>query len=119
MGHVNLRLDDDGTLRRIPLALRFGDTGPALPSLSVVASRLGAGLGPDALSLIYGETLILEDRRIPLTRDNSAVLNYFGPSGTIPTWSIAQVEAADLAGRVVKTHLSGHLRKRCRQKIDK
>ncbi|MEP6067274.1 MAG: CHASE2 domain-containing protein [Paracoccaceae bacterium] len=100
LGHVNLRLDDDGTLRRFPVAVRHGD-GAAIPALAVVAARLHAKLPTDALSLIAGETLVLGDRNIPLNRNNMAFLNHFGPRGTINTVSISEVASADLDGKLV------------------
>lgn len=100
LGHVNLRLDDDGALRRFPVALRPGD-GAALPALAVVAAQLHEGLGIEALSLISGEALILGDRHIPLSRDNTAFLNHFGPRGTIQTVPISDVAKANLSGNLV------------------
>ena len=100
LGHINLRLDDDGALRRFPVAVRYGD-GPVLPGLAVVAARLQAGLAPDALSLLAGKMLILGDRTIPLDRQNMAVLNHFGPRGTFQTVSVSQVATAELKGKLV------------------
>lgn len=100
LGHVNLRLDDDGALRRFPVVLRQND-GPALPALAVVGARLQAGLGSDAVSLVSGEALILGPQRIPLDRENMAVLNYFGAGGTIQTVSISDVATADVSGKLV------------------
>ncbi|WP_162798440.1 CHASE2 domain-containing protein [Sulfitobacter sp. SK012] len=101
LGHVNLMLEDDGALRRIPVALRLGDQGPVLPSLAVVAARLQSGADPSDMTLISGEMLILGNQRIPLDRQNRAALNFFGPAGTIETWSITRAAEADLAGKLI------------------
>ena len=99
LGHVNLRLDDDGALRRIPVGLRLGD-GPALPSLAVIAAEVQANSGGGSI-LTSGKMLHLGGRNIPLTRDNMVVLNYFGSRGTIETYPIVHANKIDFAGRVV------------------
>jgi adenylate cyclase len=45
--------------------------------------------------------LILGDIPLPLDRQGAIPLTYYGPAGTIPTWSFGDAGTADLAGRVV------------------
>jgi adenylate cyclase len=97
LGHVNVRLDDDGALRRIPVALRLGD-GPAVPSLAVIASEMQVN---SEMVLVSGQTAQLADREIPLTRENMAIMNYYGPSGTIETHSITRANQVDFSDKVV------------------
>ena len=74
LGHVKLMLEDDGALRRIPVALRLGDQGPVLPSLAVVAARLGgtdrkSGSGdprPGSRFTAHDHRALLTEHRAPI-----------------------------------------------------
>ena len=100
LGHVNVALETDGSLRRIPMAMADlkGETLPALP---LTAARQYARLGRSAVTLVAGEQIKFGDREIPLDSQNAALLNFAGKRGTIPTYSILDVDTAPLEGRAV------------------
>ena len=97
LGHVNIALEPDGSLRRMPLALT-APGGTTIPALPLAAMRLATG---DALTMLSGEAILSHDRRIALDRQDAAAINYFGPEGTIPTVSLVEAGSADFDGKIV------------------
>nr|WP_298686913.1 EAL domain-containing protein [uncultured Dongia sp.] len=96
-GNVNVDFDVDGAPRFEYLATRFEDY--CFPPISVasVATYLDIPWTKVALDL-KGSRLYLGDRLVPLNQTsdvnrypNGIVVNYFGPAGTIPTVSFADV----------------------------
>jgi adenylate cyclase len=103
-GHVSVLLDNDGQLRFIHPAVRIGDG--IYPSLAVAAARRQLGLPPDAVGLDLGGSLRLGEQQFETTPDLALAINYAGPAGSFPTWSLAdllldKVPPAALTGRVV------------------
>ncbi|MEO1207687.1 MAG: adenylate/guanylate cyclase domain-containing protein [Pseudomonadota bacterium] len=99
-GHVNVVRDAGGSLRRIPVAMAYGDDF-SIPALSIAAAREALGVPRNDVILTASKTLQLGERKVELDRAGHAILNYLGPSGTIPTYSIADAETLPLAGKVV------------------
>lgn len=100
LAHVNVGLESDGALRRIPMAM-VDDKGVALPSLPLTAARQSAGLERSEVALVVGESIKFGAREIPLDPQNAAILNFFGKRGTVPTYSILDATEAPLEGRAV------------------
>ena len=100
LGHVNVARDAGGSLRRIPVAISFGD-GFAIPALSIVAARAGLGVDRSDVVLVAGTALRMGNRSIELDRQGNALLNYFGPVETIPTFSLADAGSLSVEGKVV------------------
>ena len=103
-GHVSVLLDNDGQLRFIHPAVRLGDG--IYPSMAMVAARMHLGLPPDALAADLSGSVRLGDRWFETTPDLALAINYAGPAGSYPTWSLTdlllgKVPTAALAGRVV------------------
>lgn len=95
----------DGVFRRVPMALRDGDT-VAMP-LSLAMLRVHSGDAPTLLSVApFGADYAkVGDRVIALSEDGRMMLNYRGPRH-----SFAHVSAADvLEGRVEAERLRGKL----------
>jgi len=97
LGHVNIALEPDGSLRRMPLALT-APGGASIPALPLAAMRAATG---KRLTLLSGEAVSSGDRRISLDSQDAAAINYFGPEGTIPTASLVETASADFDGRII------------------
>ncbi|HXC27065.1 MAG TPA: adenylate/guanylate cyclase domain-containing protein [Stellaceae bacterium] len=104
LGHVDVAYDRDGAPRYDYLALPFN--GDFLPSLSVRAVAAYLGVPWSDVSLALGAGVRIGARRIPTDSAMRLVVNYRGPRGTIPTYSLVdlvqgRVKAQELAGRIV------------------
>jgi adenylate cyclase len=97
LAHVNVQPEADGALRRIPLFVQAGP-GLILPVLPLQALRVA---GEADIVAHWGQNLRLGDRTTVLNSHNEAAINFYGPEGTIPTFSMVDAAQADLAGRVV------------------
>lgn len=67
VGHVNLNVDVDGTVRRHSLAYRYRDI--ALPSFALSIAAAYRGLTPTAPRLEPGNLILGDDIRIPASKD--------------------------------------------------
>jgi adenylate cyclase len=104
VGHVNLASDRAGGRRSYQPAIAIGDV--FVPSFAVQLTRLQLGLDEDEMALMLDGWLRLGDRKIPLDNDLSAPIDYYGPTGSIKTVSLADlmkgaVPADAIAGRAV------------------
>jgi len=105
VGYADLQDSGDGVFRFYDLAARHG--GALYPSLalSVVASDLA--VPPERVSLTPGRALRLGDQvKLPLAANGQALLDFYGPEGTIPRLSVADILARrvspqDIAGKIV------------------
>ena len=97
LAHVNVQPEADGALRRIPLFVQAGP-GLILPVLPLQALRAA---GEADVVAHWGQNLRLGSRTTALTANNEAAVNFYGPEGTIPTFSMVEAAQADLAGRIV------------------
>ncbi|MCL6284154.1 adenylate/guanylate cyclase domain-containing protein [Ruegeria sp. 2012CJ41-6] len=104
LGHVNLRHDSDGAARRLGAAqyLATEDGNAWYPSLALAAMKasdakldLQLRLSQTSGRLSVGET------GIALDGQGAIPLNFYGPAGTIPTYSFAELGDADLQGKVL------------------
>ncbi|WP_218119044.1 HD domain-containing phosphohydrolase [Methylophilus rhizosphaerae] len=104
-GFINMRVDDDGVLRRMPLLVTYHGVMHASLSLAAAMRVLGASSarvtsGRDGLSLRIGQ------REVPVDASGYALLRFNGPSihyGSIPAVEVlaGRVQAASLRGKVV------------------
>ncbi len=97
LGHVNIALEPDGSLRRMPLALT-APGGATIPALPLAALRVATG---ETLTLLSGNAILSGNRRIALDAQNAAAINYFGPESTIPTISLLDAGEAAFDGKIV------------------
>jgi len=100
LGHVNIPLDAGGNLRRVPMAMGYSDQ-LLLPALPVTVARELAGLKRSDVFLDTSSKLHLGQRRVPLDRQGTAILNFLGPKGTIPTFSLSDAGRVDLEGKAI------------------
>jgi len=98
-GVVNIAVDASGEPRHLPLLVATPQA--VVPSFVLVAAAMAAGSQPR----FGGDGVTLGERRQPLDLGAHLALDFYGPAGTIPTTSAADVltgtEAAALAGKVV------------------
>jgi CHASE2 domain-containing sensor protein len=87
-----------------------GFTG-VVPGLPVIAAMFAFNLGKEALNYTFGQELLLAGSmkppvRVPIDAAGGMVVNYVGPAGTIPRYSLVdvgrgRVEAGAFKGKVV------------------
>ncbi|WP_374652800.1 EAL domain-containing protein [Dongia sp.] len=93
-GNVNINLDVDGSPRAEYLATYFDED--CFPSMALAATTHYLSLDWQNVQIDLGWAVHLtKDRVIPIDRDNSIIVNYFGDARVIPTISFADV----IAGR--------------------
>jgi adenylate cyclase len=105
LGYFNFHPDDDGEYRRVPLALRYGNTVAAPLSVAVLRAYR-----PNTMLKIvfdeYGvETVRIGNVEAPVDRDGQMLINYRGPGRTFRHVSAADV----LAGKVPAETLRGKI----------
>jgi adenylate cyclase len=103
LGHVNMAVDEDGTLRYMPAAIAFGEH--YLPAFAIELSRRYLGLASGDMALALGGGLTIGKFELQLDPGLLLPINYYGPSGTIPTLSFIDL----LEGRVPASALAGHV----------
>lgn len=100
LGYFNFFPDSDGTLRRAPLALRYGDE--VVVPLALAALRQATG---EQARIRIGsagvEEVALGKTRIPVDRSGALRIDYRGGTKTFPHYPAAEV----LAGRIGEPEL--------------
>jgi adenylate cyclase len=89
LAHINMIPDDDGELRWEMLAIDY--QGDYYAPIGLQAARLFRGLSNEDLKLDYDGEVGLGDTSIPTDEHGRMLINYRGPSGTFPTYSIADI----------------------------
>ncbi|QRM50758.1 adenylate/guanylate cyclase domain-containing protein [Rhizobium sp. BG6] len=95
VGVVNVSTDDAGTPRYVPLISRASDR--VYPSFSLLAASLSVGVNP---AFEPGE-LALGERHLPTDGGQRLPLTFYGPRGTIATFSAADVFDGKLSSDAV------------------
>jgi adenylate cyclase len=104
LGHVTVEPGPDGVLRRMRpvLALATADGVVHVSGLAVAAVAVQAGpVRYQAPTSRVGGHLDIGSISLPLDLRGNVVLDYYGPAGTIPTYSAASLAEADLRGKLV------------------
>lgn len=105
IGYVNMPADRGNMVRRVTVA----DTntfGVPYPSFSLAVSLAALDLDPDTLRLDVGSLTAGNALDVPVNDQHQALINFWGPGGTFPTYSYVDVlegtvDAAALAGHIV------------------
>jgi len=92
-GHLEGRVDTDGTVRTVPMFLKIGSRES--PAMALVLARLSQGIPPDQARL-EGEGVRLGPKRISLEPGSALRVAWRGPTGSFPTFPAAEV----LGGKV-------------------
>ncbi|MEO5732900.1 MAG: CHASE2 domain-containing protein [Rubrivivax sp.] len=104
-GFVNNRLDRDGTLRRLPMLIRHGES--VTPSLSLATAMRAAGAASAAVfSGPHGASIQFGSQRVPVDARGQATLRFEGASETyasVPALEVlnGRVDPAFFRDRVV------------------
>ncbi len=86
---INMIPDGDGTLRWEMLAIKYQDDYYA--PIGLQAARLYRGLENTDLILDGSGEVDLGDARIPIDRYGRMLINYRGPAGTFPFYSVSDI----------------------------
>ncbi|HTK59972.1 MAG TPA: serine/threonine-protein kinase, partial [Candidatus Baltobacteraceae bacterium] len=103
IGHANLYPDSDGTLRRIPLLVRYGTN--AFPSFALQIVREYLSLQRNALKFEPPATFQLNKARIPVDESGMAFVRFAGGAGTVKSFSALSV----LDGSLPEKSLDGKI----------
>jgi adenylate cyclase len=92
-GYFNVIPDADGIVRRVPVIARF--EGSYYPSLDVAAALAYSNLSLDKVAVVFNpnglERIDFGRKVIPTDPAGYVQIDYHGPSGTYPHYSIADV----------------------------
>jgi adenylate cyclase len=102
LGHVNMPVDNDGTLRYMPAAITFGEH--YLPAFPIELARRSLGLTTGEITLLLEGGLIFDKREMQLDRRLRLPIDYYGPPGTVPTFSFGDL----MKDRVPASAIAGH-----------
>lgn len=102
LGHISIKIDADGVVRRVPLLVRYEDGFyPSLP-FRVVCDYLG--VPPQHIRVVPGEAVVLQQARrpgasprdihIPIDRAGSMIVSFIGPWETMKHYNFADVYIA-------------------------
>ena len=104
-GFVNMRVDDDGVLRRLPLLVEY--RGVVYPSLALATAM--RALGADSARVVDGRdgpSIVIGAHVVPIDRRGQALLRFDGAPERYPALAAVEVLAGrhaadDLRGRTV------------------
>jgi len=89
LGHINMHPDRDGILRwELTLVAYDGRLIPSLPLLTAATHK---GVALDQIRIDAGTGVTLGDTFIPTDHFGRMLIPYYGPSGTFPHYSVADV----------------------------
>ena len=101
IGIINVSRSDDGVLRKMPIVVRYKND--FYPQLALKVGLDYIGENADNISIDKKSILKAGSREIYLDKDGSAILNWYGPTGTydyIPLYQLIKAsngEKTDLA----------------------
>jgi adenylate cyclase len=101
-GYFNMVPDADGTVRWFPLTILYGSDFFAPEGLVALHHYQGQPPLAITLSRLGVEEIRLGRQVIPVDHYGRVLLNYRGPTATIPTYSAAALLDGSLPGRVLK-----------------
>ena len=96
-------LEADGSLRADLPAVAYG--GDLYPSLAVEAARLHLGVPRERVAVQGNHGIRIGDRLVATDEELRQLINYYGPDGTIPTFSLLDL----LQGRIAPAALGGRI----------
>ncbi len=98
-GHINILVDSDGKVRRLPLWVRYA--GKSYPALGFLAAAEFLGYSLDKMEVQRGSVLLGKRTRIPVDSQGACWVNYAGPwTETFAHFSYLDVLKAYQAAKV-------------------
>lgn len=104
-GYFNIIPDVDGTVRWVPLAVRYRDD--FYPHLSIESVRKYLGSPPLLLNVAgYGvDSIQIGDRTLPVDERGRLLINYRGPQKTFPHYSFSDVLSGEVPADAFKDRI--------------
>lgn len=104
-GFINNQSDTDGRLRRLPLLIEHA--GSLYPSFTLAILMMHEGVDSIALEQdFYGDYIQVGGLSIPITQEGHALLRFYGPSRTVPSYSAQSLlHNADAPGQFEGRHI--------------
>lgn len=90
-GYFNIIHDSDGSMRWLPLVIKYGDHYYSSLSLSVLQQYLDWPLLSLNLAGYGTESIRIGDITIPTDESGRLLINYLGPAKTFPHYSISDI----------------------------
>jgi CHASE2 domain-containing sensor protein len=93
-GYIDPPLTDDGIIRRMPLAVKHKDREDVYTPFSLQCAWQYLGCPPLILQITknYGiDGVRLGKRFVPTDEKGGLLINYYGPSGSIPRYSVTDI----------------------------
>ena len=100
LGCINMIPDKDGVLRWEVLAFEYD--GELYPSIDIQTARLYLGIPMEAMILNAAKGVQLGDRFIPADFWNRTLIHYYGPDGTFPVISVADLFEGKIDDSAIK-----------------
>jgi serine/threonine-protein kinase len=89
LGHTNFFQDVDGSVRRMPMAVSYGNI--AYPSFALELVRVYLGLQSKDLGIVPATKVTVGQIEAPLDQNGSINVTYRGPENTFPNYSFVDV----------------------------
>ena len=103
LGHVTVLVDQDGAVRYERPVFPFA--GELFPSLPVEAVRLYDRLPRERVVVRLGEGLEIGARWLRTDAGMRHYLNYYGPTGTLPTYALADLLDGSIDSRALRDRI--------------
>ncbi len=100
LGHIHLPIDSDGIVRRV--FLKGGFNSPHWSSLSLAAYADLTGLNDEERDLLPGTRINASGFSNQWEQDNEVLVPFYGPKGTIPNFSAADIISGRLPKQAIK-----------------
>jgi adenylate cyclase len=94
--HVSVLLEADGSVRFAHPAIRFGDA--YYPSAAVEIGRLFLRMAPGDMALRVGKSISLDGHEVLLDGHTAMPINFAGPEGSFPQYSLSDVLTGEVDG---------------------
>ncbi|NPV92964.1 MAG: adenylate/guanylate cyclase domain-containing protein [Firmicutes bacterium] len=94
IGFINTPKDQDNVVRRVTVVYPY--RGRNIPGFSLATALVAQGLNPDTITRTPGGEIRVAGVDIPVDANNQALIDFWGPGGSFPTYEYSDV----LLGRV-------------------
>jgi adenylate cyclase len=103
LGHITMLPDRDGTMRWEALAIGYGDQ--FFPPLGIPAAAAFLGIPGQRLKVDATKSVEIGRIAIPTDGWGRTVINYYGPGGSFPTYSICDILDGSVAAEQLQNRI--------------
>lgn len=89
VGFINMLPDDDGVLRRELAGILYGND--VLKPLSIETYRIYKKISEEDILFVSGQSIFIQNQKIPLDRYSMFLIDYAGGSGVFPIFSLYDI----------------------------